>query len=82
MWMNKTTDAQAITPWPLTNAQLTTQTVEKSQMNSHPLQNSFHMVSYDMEHPFVQFKSAVLILFPSSSLGPLLRMTLALYSTV
>jgi len=38
-------------------------------------------MSYGMEYPFGQFKSAVLIQFPPSSLGPSLRMALALYST-
>jgi len=45
---------------------------KKREMNSHPLQNSFCMMSYDMEYPFGQFKSAVLILFPPISYGPLL----------
>ena len=39
------------------------------------------MLSRGMEYPFGQFKSAVLILFPHSSLGPLLQMALALYDT-
>ena len=38
------------------------------------LQNFFHMMSYGMNYPFVQFKLAVLILFPPSSLGLSLRM--------
>ena len=50
-------------------------------MNSHSLQNSFHVMSYGMEYPFGQFKSAVLILFPLSSLGPSLQMALAWYNT-
>ena len=53
--------------------------MEKSEMHSQLLQNSFRMISYGMEYPFGQFKSAVLILFPPSSLGPLLQMALALY---
>jgi len=50
-------------------------------MNSHHLPNFFHMMSHGMEHPFGQFQSAVLILFPPSFLGPSLRMALALYNT-
>lgn len=50
-------------------------------MNSHPLQNSFHTMSYGMENPFGQFQSAILILFPPSFLGPLLTMALALHNT-
>ena len=53
---------------------------EESQMNSHPLQNSFSLMSYGIEYPFGQFKSAVLFLFPPSSLGPSLRVALALYN--
>ena len=75
-------DAQAINRQPPTDAQLAPQATEEREMNSHPLQNSFHMMPYGLEYPFGQFKSAVLILFPSSSLCPLLRMALALYSTV
>ena len=35
-----------------------------------------------MEYPFGQFQSAVLILSPPSSLGPLLSVAFALYNTV
>ena len=80
IWMNITSDAQAVAHHPLTDAQLAPWAAEESQMKSHPLQNSFHMMSYGMEYPFVQFRSAVLILFPPSSLSPLLRMALALYN--
>ena len=31
----------------------------------------FHMMSYGMEYPFGQFRSAVLVLFPPSSSYPL-----------
>ena len=44
------------------------------------LQNSFHMMPYDMEYPFGQFILAILILFPLSSLGASPWMTLALYN--
>ena len=37
-------------------------------------------MSYGIEYPFGQFKSAVLILFPPNSLGPSLRVALALYN--
>ena len=57
------------------------QAEEDSKMNFHPVQNPFHMMSYGMEYPFGQFKPAVLILFPPSSLGPSLRMALSLYNT-
>ena len=55
--------------------------VEEIDMNFHPLHNSFPNMSYGREYPFGQFQSAVLILFPLTSLGSQLRMTLALYST-
>jgi len=57
------------------------QVAEESKINSHPPQNSFHMMSYGREYPLFQFKSAVLILFPPSSVGPSLQMALAPYST-
>lgn len=53
---------------------------EKSEMNSHPLQNSY-LMTCGMEYIFGQFKSIVLILFPSYSLGPLLW-TAWLYTTL
>jgi len=53
--------------------------MEKSEMHSQLLQNSFCIISYGTEYAFGQFKSALLILFPPSSLGPLLQMALALY---
>ena len=81
MWMCTTSGAQAIAHHPLTNAQLAPHSAEESHMHCHPLQNSFHVMSYGMEYPFGQLKSAVLILFPPSSLGPSLRMALALYNT-
>jgi len=55
--------------------------VEESEMNSHPLQNSFCMMWYSMEYPCGQFKSAVPILFLPTSLDPSLWMALALYTT-
>jgi len=74
-----TSDAQANAHQPLTNAQLGPQAVEESQMNSHSIQNSFCLMLYGMEYPFGQ--SAVLIVFPPSSLGPLLRVSWSLYNT-
>ena len=65
----------------MTDAQLTPRAAEESQLNCYPLQNSLHMMSYGMEYPFGQCKSAFLILFPPSSLDPLLRVVLALYNT-
>ena len=41
------------------------------------VKHTFCMTSYGMEYCFGQFKSAALILFPSSSLGPSLRLALA-----
>ena len=67
--------------YPPTDAQLAPWAMEGSEMNSHALQNSFCMMLYGMEYPFGQIKSAVLILFSPSSLGPLLRMVFALYNT-
>jgi len=74
-------DAQAIFYHPQTDAQLGPWAAMESEMNSHALQNSFHLMSYGMEYPFGQFESAVLILFPPISLGPLLTMASALCNT-
>ena len=74
-------DSQAVAQHPLTDAQLIPQAVEESKINSHPLQNSFCMMSHVMEYLFGQLKSAILIPFCSSSLGPSLRMALASYNT-
>lgn len=79
--MYTTSGTQAIAHHPQTNAHLNPRAAEERQMNSHPLQNSFHMMPYGMECPFGQSKSAVLTLFPPSSLGPLLRTALALSNT-
>jgi len=70
--MYVTSDAQVIAFHPLTDALLAPQAGEESTMNSHTLQNSSCLMLYLMEYPFGWFKSAVLILFPPSSLGPLL----------
>lgn len=66
---------------PTTLAQLAPQAAVGARHELLPLHNSFHLMSYDTEYLFSQFKSAVLILFPSSSLGPSLRMALGLYNT-
>jgi len=79
--MYVTSDAQVIAFHPLTDALLAPQAGEESTMNSHTLQNSSCLMSYLMEYPFGWFKSAVQILFPPSSLGPLLWMALALCNT-
>jgi len=79
--MYVTSDAQAIVHHLPIDAQIAPEQVEGSEVNSHPLQNSIRMILYSMEYPFGQFKSVVLILFPLSSLGPSLRMVLALQST-
>jgi len=39
-------------------------------MNSHFLQNSFHMISYGTGYPYGQLKSIFLILFSLQLLGP------------
>ena len=78
--MYVTSDAQAIARHTPTDAQLAYK--QRKRGNSHLCQNSFHMMLYGMEYPFGQFKSAVLILFPPSSLGSSLRMVLALYNPV
>jgi len=65
----------------LTNTQLAPRAAEEREIPSHPLENSFHMLSYGIEHLFGQFKSSVLILSPPTSLGSSLRMALALYNT-
>ena len=55
------------------------QAEEETEMNYHPIQNPFHLMSYGMEYPFGPLTSAVLIWFPPSSfLRALLRMALAL----
>ena len=76
-----TSGAQAIALHLPADAQIASWVVQKQEMSSHPLQNSSRMMSYDMEYHFGQFKSAVLILFPPSSLGPSLRMMLTLHNT-
>ena len=74
-------DAKGTAHHPQTDAQLAPRAAEERKLSSHPLQNSFHMLSYGMEYPFGQFQSAVLILFSPSYLGPWLRTALALYNT-
>ena len=55
------------------------QAEEETEMNYHPIQNPFHLMSYGMEYPFGPLTSAVLIwLPPSSFLRALLRTALAL----
>ena len=49
-------------------------------LNSHPFQY-FCLLSDGTECPFGHFQSAVLILFPPSSLGTPLTMALAVYSS-
>lgn len=39
-------DSQAVAQHPLTDAQLIPQAVEESKINSHPLQNTFSVMSY------------------------------------
>jgi len=77
IYMYITSDAQTIAHHTMTKAQLAPQTTEERETNSHSLQNSFHLMLYGMEYLFWQVKSAVLSLFPPSSLGPLLQMALA-----
>ena len=69
-------DAQITAQHNPTNAQTAPSAAEESKVYSRPLQNSFHLMSYGMEYPFGQLKSAALIQFPSSSLGPSLWMAL------
>ena len=66
-------------PPPPINVQLDSEQ-QKTKINSHPLQNSSHMMSYGMEYSFGQFKSVMSILFPARNLVPSLRMALALYN--
>ena len=70
--MYVTSDAQAIAHHPSTDAQVALEQGKSS---------AFCLMSCDIEYPFGQYKSAVQILFPPSSLGPSLRMALALYNT-
>ena len=54
-YINETTDALVITTfWLMPSSP--PQAVEESKMNSHPLQNSLHLILYVMEYPFGQFK--------------------------
>lgn len=76
-----TNDAQATVHHLTTDAQLAPQVKEEREMNPHSLQSSFHMMSYGTEYPFGRFKSSVLTVFPPSSLGPVLKMALPLYSS-
>ena len=79
--MYVTSDTQVIAHHAPAKAQLASSAAGERVMNPHPLQNSFHVMSYSMEYPFGQFKSAVLILFPPSSLGPSLIKALAQCNT-
>ena len=62
-----TSDAKATAHHAPSNAQLAPKTAKERDMNSYTLQNSFLMMPYDMEYPFGQIKSAVIILFPPIS---------------
>lgn len=77
IYMHITSDAQAVAHYLLT-CPVSLQASERSLVNSHPCQkHSFCMMLCGMEHPFVQLKSAVLILFwPSSLCSPHARKTL------
>ena len=46
--MYVTSDVEAVAQHLPTNGQAE----EESEMNSHPLQNPFHLMSYGMEYPF------------------------------
>ena len=48
IYMYITSDAQTIAHHPLTNAQIASQAVEKSQVKSYPFQNSFHMMVWNI----------------------------------
>ena len=76
-----TSDAQAVAHHPPGDAQPIPQAAGAREMNCHPFQYSFLILSYGVEYPFSQFKSAVLILLPTGSLGPSLRTALSLYNT-
>jgi len=65
-----TSDAQAIAHHPPNHPQLEDLSSKRETNELPPLQNSFCMMSHGMEYLFGQFMSAVLILFPPSSLGP------------
>ena len=73
-------DAQAIAHHSHSNAYLAPHAAEECMLHSHSLPNSFCLMSYGMEYPFGKFKPTVLVLFPPSSLGPLLRMDLTLWN--
>jgi len=80
IWKYIIINAQAIAPysdW----YQLASQTVEEHDELTPLSELSYRMMSYGREYPFGKFKSAVLTLFPPSSLGPLLWMALALYNS-
>ena len=68
-----TSDRQEIAHHFLINGQLASkQWNGEREMNFHSPLNSFRLVPYCMEYPFGWFKSALLILFILSSLGPFL----------
>ena len=73
-------DAEGIAHHPTNQCPGSPEAVQERGMHSQPLQNSFHLMSRGMEYLSGQFRSAVLILFPPSSLGPTLRKALALYN--
>ena len=65
-------------PWPMS---ISPSKQWKGEVNFHPLQNFFHLMSYGTEFSLVQWKSAFLILFLLRCLGLSLWTALALYST-
>lgn len=76
-----TSDTQAIACHRITDPQLPTQAAENNEL---PLLSKLlpYDVTWDMcmGYPFGQLKTAKLILLPSSNVGPLLSMALALYN--
>lgn len=75
--MYLTSDAHVIAHQSPNDAELAHWAAKRQIVNSHPLQNSFHLMSYSTEYPFGLFKSAVPFLFPRASLGPSLWLALS-----
>ena len=58
-----------------TLAQLSPQAAVRARNKLLPLHNSFHLMAYDTEYPFSQFRTTILVLFPAVSLCPFSPLT-------
>ena len=69
VYIYTTNNAQAIAYYLLTDVQIAHEQWQEAWWTSIFFKLSFHVMSYGMEYPFVQFRSDVLILSPHISLG-------------